>query len=464
MFTNCPFCGFLVALDAQGQPLPRCPNCAQRLRDDDTAAAAVESHSAKAVEHTATPAADGDVVDHTAPAKPAEPVSREPQPSAADNAQKGGDEGSQPAPTPVDIGEPTPAPKPAAAALPIATEPPAPTAEPAKADETATATSSVSTQPPPAPTTHRDARSAPAEALVIPAPTSSRDGTTADAATAPHSPAPPTPAGPQMAAQDGTESATAPTLQSSDAGPAVDTAETPVSTEAAPAPSDTAASKPAETAFADPVEEPPTAPAADVETAESNAGASEQAAAHAEPAASPKPRKRAAAAAPSFAQAARSLPPVDRKRRAIEIGAVAGLSLLLAIQLLVADRARLAGDARWRPLVTSLCGALGCSLPPWREPTAFRVVERDVRARTPGVLRVSARIRNEARWAQPWPMLQLTLADAHGREVATRLFTPGEYLGGTPTQAQLGSGQDASLSMDIIEPGPQAVAFTLDFK
>lgn len=464
MFTNCPFCGFLVALDAQGQPLPRCPNCAQRLRDDNTAAAAVESDSAKAVEHTATHAPDGDVVDHTAPAKPAEPVPPEPQPSAADNTQRGVDEGSQPAPTPVDIAEPTPVPKPAAAALPIAPEPPTPAAEPAKADEVATATASISTDPAPAPTTHRDARPTPAEMLVIPAPTLCRDGTTADAARAPHVPAPPTPAAPQMAAQDATESATAPTLESSDAGAVVDAAETPLSTEAAPAPSDTAASKSAETASTDALEESPTAPAADVEPAESNAGASEQAAAPAEPAASPKPRKRAAAAAPSFVQAARSVPPVDRKRRAIETGAVAGLSLLLAIQLLVADRARLAGDARWRPLVTSLCGALGCSLPPWREPTAFRVVERDVRARTPGVLRVSARIRNEARWAQPWPMLQLTLADAHGREVATRLFSPGEYLGGTPTQAQLGSGQDASLSMDIIEPGPQAVAFTFDFK
>lgn len=464
MFTNCPFCGFLVALDAQGQPLPRCPNCAQRLRGDNTAAAAVESDSAKAVEHTATHAPDGDVVDHTTPAKPAEPVSPEPQPSAADNTQKGVDEGSQPAPPPVDIAEHTPVPKPAAAALPIAPAPPAPAAEPAKADEVATATASISTDPPPAPTTHRDAEPTPAEALVIPAPTLSRDGTAAGAATASQIPDPTAPTEPQMAAQDATEPATALAPDFSDAAPAVDTAETLGPTEAAPAPSDTAASKPAETTSAAQVEESPTAPAADAETAESNAGASEQAAAPAEPAASPKPRKRAAAAAPSFAQAARSVPPVDRKRRAIEIGAVAGLSLLLAIQLLVADRARLAGDARWRPLVTSLCGALGCSVPPWREATAFRVVERDVRARTPGVLRVSARIRNEARWAQPWPMLQLTLADAHGREVATRLFSPGEYLGGTPTQAQLGSGQDASLSMDIIEPGPQAVAFTFDFK
>src|SRR5688500_988630 len=41
MFSNCPYCGFLVALDETGQPLSRCPNCAQRLRDDDASTDAV---------------------------------------------------------------------------------------------------------------------------------------------------------------------------------------------------------------------------------------------------------------------------------------------------------------------------------------------------------------------------------------------------------------------------------------
>lgn len=139
---------------------------------------------------------------------------------------------------------------------------------------------------------------------------------------------------------------------------------------------------------------------------------------------------------------------------------------MLALQLLLADRAALAADARWRPVVASLCGALGCALPPWREPSAFQVVERDVRAdpARAGVLRVSARLRNDARWAQPWPMLRLTLSDVHGRAVAARAFAPREYLGGAPTQSGLGSGQSATLSLQIREPGAQAVAFTFDFE
>ncbi len=166
---------------------------------------------------------------------------------------------------------------------------------------------------------------------------------------------------------------------------------------------------------------------------------------------------------PSFARPAPAAP-VDRKRLKWELAAIAALCLLLALQLLLSQRARLAADAQWRPLLSSLCGVLRCTLPPWREPEAFHVLQRDVRAHAPGVLRVSARIRNDARWAQPWPMLRLTLSDADGRAVASRLFQPREYLGGAPTQAQLDSGESASLRMDIVEPGPQAVAFTFDFQ
>lgn len=173
-----------------------------------------------------------------------------------------------------------------------------------------------------------------------------------------------------------------------------------------------------------------------------------------------------ASASPSFARPVAVRAPVDRKRALLQRGAVAALTLLLALQLLLADRDALAAQARWRPLVSSLCGALGCTLPPWREPTAFQVVERDVRTHPQrrDALRVSARVRNNARWAQPWPVLRLTMSDVHGRAIASRAFQPREYLGGAPTKTGLSSGQTAALTMEILEPGPQAVAFTFDFE
>lgn len=180
--------------------------------------------------------------------------------------------------------------------------------------------------------------------------------------------------------------------------------------------------------------------------------------------ATPRPPPRRGHAVPSFARGAAAPQVRDRRRTLLRGAAILGLSLLLALQLLLSDRAALAADARWRPLLAMLCGGLGCELPPWREPQAFRVVERDVRATHPGVLRVSARVRNDARWPQPWPILVLTLSDANGQRVAMREFLPRDYHGGAPTSSQLASGQTVALSMDIVEPGPQAVAFTFDFK
>jgi hypothetical protein len=55
--------------------------------------------------------------------------------------------------------------------------------------------------------------------------------------------------------------------------------------------------------------------------------------------------------------------------------------------------------------------ALRCSVPAWREPAAFHVTSRDVRPHptAAGVLLVTATFRNDARFAQPWPRLQLSL-------------------------------------------------------
>jgi Protein of unknown function (DUF3426) len=148
------------------------------------------------------------------------------------------------------------------------------------------------------------------------------------------------------------------------------------------------------------------------------------------------------------------------------VAAVAALALLLMLQTLLADRARLSADARWRPLLQTLCAALSCDLPPWREPGAFTLLQRDVRQHPnrSGALRVSATFRNDARWPQPWPRLHLTLSDSNGRIAGERSFEAREYLGGTPEQAELGSGESATVAMDILEPAPQIVAYDFKFR
>ena len=145
--------------------------------------------------------------------------------------------------------------------------------------------------------------------------------------------------------------------------------------------------------------------------------------------------------------------------------AIIALALLLALQWLLADRARLAADPGWRPVVAAACGVLRCSLPPWHEPAAFVLLERDVRPHpdAAGALRITASFRNDAAWAQAWPDVVLTLSDIDGRPLGTRAFTAAEYLDGAASSALLDSGQGAVIHMDVLEPGPGAVSFAFDF-
>ncbi|MDR6674172.1 DUF3426 domain-containing protein [Xanthomonas sp. 1678] len=146
--------------------------------------------------------------------------------------------------------------------------------------------------------------------------------------------------------------------------------------------------------------------------------------------------------------------------------ALAGLGLLLALQILIADRQRLGADARWRPWVAGVCQVLRCSLPPWREPSAFTMLSREVRPLPgrAGTLQIQATFRNDARWAQAWPLLQLSLADADGRTIGSRVLRPEEYLGRTrPDAATLAPGQSAQVAFQVREPAAETAAFSFEF-
>lgn len=144
----------------------------------------------------------------------------------------------------------------------------------------------------------------------------------------------------------------------------------------------------------------------------------------------------------------------------------AGLMLLLVLQLIVADRASLAANPRWRAAMIHGCQVLHCDIPPWREAGAFTMLTREVRAHPDAAdaLRVHAAFRNDARWPQPWPELVLTLSDASGRVTGSRSFTAAEYLGDTPTQKLIATGQTASFALEIVEPAPETVSFSFDFR
>ena len=141
------------------------------------------------------------------------------------------------------------------------------------------------------------------------------------------------------------------------------------------------------------------------------------------------------------------------------------LAAVLMLQLMLADRARLARDPAWRPRLETVCGVLRCTLPPWHEPDAFRVTSREVQPHptAPGALLVTTSFRNDARWPQAWPLMEVALLDLDGQALGLRRFEPTLYLGSPPVSPLIAPGQSAIATLEILDPGQRAVAFTFDF-
>ena len=170
---------------------------------------------------------------------------------------------------------------------------------------------------------------------------------------------------------------------------------------------------------------------------------------------------------PSFIPANTPTLPVEpAQRRWPAWLAVAALLFSLGLLSLIAERDTLAADARWRPWLERTCETLPCTLAPWREPAAMQLMTRDVRPHpsVPGALLISASFRNQAQWAQPWPQLDLTLSDLNGQPIAQRQFQPDQYLGIGARESLIQPDQTASVTLEVRDPGKQAVAFEFDFR
>jgi predicted Zn finger-like uncharacterized protein len=124
------------------------------------------------------------------------------------------------------------------------------------------------------------------------------------------------------------------------------------------------------------------------------------------------------------------------RRRSAVIAALWGLAALvmalaLAGQLAYAYRGELAllvpGS---RPWLEAACARLRCTIPPPRHADLISIEASELAAErgVPGMLTLSAALRNRASFAQAFPHLELTLTDAADQPVARRVLAPREYL------------------------------------
>ena len=177
---------------------------------------------------------------------------------------------------------------------------------------------------------------------------------------------------------------------------------------------------------------------------------------------------------PTPARATRTPAPTFARRRGLRkarnsgrwLAACSVLLLTLGAQIAWSQRADWIDDARVRGVLDPLCARLSCRLPLRHDSHTLELLSRDIQPHpsVPGALIISATVRNDAPFAQAFPVVEIVLSDLDERRVAMRRFQPAEYL--TDPQllaAGLAAGASAALVFEVVDPGRDAVAFEFRF-
>ncbi|MBO3276924.1 DUF3426 domain-containing protein [Pseudomonas schmalbachii] len=138
----------------------------------------------------------------------------------------------------------------------------------------------------------------------------------------------------------------------------------------------------------------------------------------------------------------------------------------LAFQYIAYHFEELARQDQYRPWFAQVCPSLGCTLPSKVDVEQIRSSNLVVRSHPDftGALIVDAIIYNRANFSQPFPLLELRFADLNGQLLASRRFKPSEYLSGELAgKAEMPPQTPIHISLDILDPGPKAVNYSLSF-
>ena len=119
-----------------------------------------------------------------------------------------------------------------------------------------------------------------------------------------------------------------------------------------------------------------------------------------------------------------------------------------------------------RPVYAEICNVLGCQLPVMRN-VGLITAKNSVLRNHPDVeeaLIYDALLVNQATFDQPYPLVELTLTTIQGHLVATRRFTPTEYLAGEAATSQMMPAlTPVHISLALKDPGAAPLNFKVRF-
>jgi predicted Zn finger-like uncharacterized protein len=146
------------------------------------------------------------------------------------------------------------------------------------------------------------------------------------------------------------------------------------------------------------------------------------------------------------------------------VAGVAALAFLLLLQVIHRQRDALVQSPVVGPAVAGVYGFLGLAVLAPTDLSAYELRQWGA-ASDPNEanrLMLRASIVNRAAYAQPFPLLRLTLQDRFGGTLEQGDIGPADYLPGAGGDGLLGPGERADALIRIVDPGSEAVGFELD--
>lgn len=125
--------------------------------------------------------------------------------------------------------------------------------------------------------------------------------------------------------------------------------------------------------------------------------------------------------------------------------------------------------SRWpqlRPFYALACSKLDCKLPAQTDTSKIRGNNLVVRTHPniPNALSIDFMISNEARFSQPFPVIELTFEDMDENVVASRGFQPKEYINDpTIDPKSMPPNTPFHIGLEIVDPGPKAANYRLRY-
>lgn len=141
------------------------------------------------------------------------------------------------------------------------------------------------------------------------------------------------------------------------------------------------------------------------------------------------------------------------------------LLLLSALQFLYFNFSQLSRTPTWRPVYLQACHLLGCELPKIQntQQMATQLFTVQSHPQYNGALLVETLLLNKATYAQPFPDILLTFKDLNERIIASRRFTPSQYLSGEMAGiSDMPEKTPIHIALEIVDPGAEAVSFTIN--